>query len=222
MGMLYGLNAIRGSSQIKATLAANECKKEENKHKPVITRPHLFLLLLEVNDIAEQIHVLTPQSAAVVLTNSSLLVQLPGFLFSNQEYHNFAWKPSHKHHFAPNPPKYPPWCCCLVPWRHQVNPASTWLRGNGGVEMGTGAGFVRFCFSAAPEGFAPVKAHPDRTLLTAPLLGVLLAHVEEAGEWETGIFSIDVEFHTFSEMIFQFLPFFFLPLSFPCNCSWCF
>lgn len=33
---------------------------------------------------------------------------------------------------------------------------------------------------------------------------MLPAHMKDAGELERGIFSIEVEFHTFSEMIFHF------------------
>lgn len=58
----------------------------------------------------------------------------------------------------------------------------------------------------------PRKVHPDQTSPTAPPLSVLM---EEAEKLERGIFSPEVEFHTFSEMIFQFLlppprPFFLL------------
>lgn len=51
----------------------------------------------------------------------------------------------------------------------------------------------------------PREVHPDQTSHTAPPLSVLMG---EAGELERGIFSAEVEFHTFSEMIFQFLVFF--------------
>lgn len=60
----------------------------------------------------------------------------------------------------------------------------------------------------------PGKVHLDRTSHTTPPLGSFPARVKDAGGLGRGIFSVKVEFHTFSEMIFQFLPcfFFFFPL----------
>lgn len=58
----------------------------------------------------------------------------------------------------------------------------------------------------------PRKVHPDQTSHTAPPLSVLM---EKAGELERGIFSAEVEFRTFSEMIFWFL-LFLPPITFSC------
>lgn len=49
------------------------------------------------------------------------------------------------------------------------------------------------------------ESTPRSDITHCPSLSVLM---EEAGELERGIFSTEVEFHTFSEMIFQFLLFF--------------
>lgn len=74
-----------------------------------------------------------------------------------------------------------------------------------------GAALGRSGFRAAPR-----EAHPDRTAGTAAPLGTLLARGKEEGKLERGIFSVEVEFHTFSEMIFWGLIFFFNS----CNSSW--
>lgn len=63
---------------------------------------------------------------------------------------------------------------------------------------------IRAAFTSRIDSFAQ-ESTPRSDITHCPSLSVLM---EEAGELERGIFSTEVEFHTFSEMIFQFLLFF--------------
>lgn len=140
-------------------------------------------------------------------------------ILQTKKPHNFPWKPSHKYRFAPKstfPPRYPPWSCGLMPWRQSPVPALAWWSCDGNWRWDT-VGLWLESEQLSPslasqwnQTVLPRKVQPDQTSHTAPPLSVLM---EEAGELERGIFSAEVEFHTFSEMIFQFLIFYFFPFS---------
>lgn len=88
-------------------------------------------------------------------------------------------------------------------------------RGYCGVVIGTRAAFTKSCFPVKPDCF------PQESTPRSHITHCSSPQGAHGRGWRIGKknFSAEVEFPTFSEMIFQFLVF--APL-FPANDSWCF